>query len=42
MVSLDRLRYSVAAVLLLIALVYGPFLLHHFPPKLLFPGYTFF
>jgi len=41
-VSLDRLRYSVAAVLLLIALAYGPFLLHHFPPKLQSPGYTFF
>ncbi len=41
-VSLDRLRYSVAAVLLLIALAYGPFLLHHFPPKLQAPGYTFF
>jgi cytochrome c oxidase subunit 1 len=41
-VSLDRLGYSVAAVLLLIALAYGPFLLHHFPPKLQSPGYTFF
>jgi cytochrome c oxidase subunit 1 len=41
-VSLDRLRYSVAAVLLLIALAYGPFLLHHFPPKLQSPGYSFF
>ncbi|MET0153112.1 MAG: cbb3-type cytochrome c oxidase subunit I [Candidatus Binatia bacterium] len=41
-VGLDRLRYSVAAVLFLIALAYGPFLLHHLPPKLQSPGYTFF
>jgi cytochrome c oxidase subunit I len=41
-VHLDRLRYSVVTVLVLIAMAYGPFLIRHIPPKLLSPGYTFF
>ena len=41
-VTIARLRYSVAIVLILIALAYGPFLLHHDPPKLLWPGFTSF
>jgi cytochrome c oxidase subunit I len=41
-VHLDRLRYSVATVLVLIAMAYGPFLVRHIPPKLLSPGFTFF
>jgi cytochrome c oxidase subunit I len=39
-VHLDRLRYSVVTVLVLIAMAYGPFLMRHIPPKLLSPGYT--
>ena len=41
-VHLDRLRYSVVTVLVLIAMAYGPFLVRHIPPKLLSPGFTFF
>jgi cytochrome c oxidase subunit I len=41
-VHLDRLRYSVATVLVLIAMAYGPFLVRHIPPKLLSPGFTLF
>jgi cytochrome c oxidase subunit I len=33
-VGLDRLRYPVVLVLVLIAFAYGPFMLHHVPPKL--------
>lgn len=41
-VHLDRFRYSVVLVIVLIAMAYGPFFVRHFPPKLLSPGYTFF
>jgi cytochrome c oxidase subunit 1 len=41
-VHLDRFRYSVVLVIVLIAMAYGPFLVRHVPPKLLSPGYTFF
>lgn len=41
-VHLDRLRYSVVTVLVLIAMAYGPFLVRHIPPKLLSPGFTLF
>jgi len=37
-IQLDQLRYWVLASIVLVALVYGPFIYAHFPPNLSSPG----